>query len=82
MKTKESFITNTAKGNNDCSIILAIKKEVNLNTMTSYKRAGNGTRTRDPQLGKLMLYQLSYSRLNCGDKGNRTLDLLHAMQTL
>ena len=24
--------------------------------------AGNGTRTRDPQLGKLMLYQLSYSR--------------------
>ena len=25
-------------------------------------RAGNGTRTRDPQLGKLMLYQLSYSR--------------------
>ena len=26
------------------------------------KRAGNGTRTRDPQLGRLMLYQLSYSR--------------------
>lgn len=26
--------------------------------------AGNGTRTRDFQLGKLMLYQLSYSRLN------------------
>ena len=26
-------------------------------------RAGNGIRTRDPQLGKLMLYQLSYSRL-------------------
>ena len=25
--------------------------------------AGNGIRTRDPQLGKLMLYQLSYSRL-------------------
>ena len=24
--------------------------------------AGNGTRTRDPQLGKLMLYQLSYTR--------------------
>ena len=24
--------------------------------------AGNGIRTRDPQLGKLMLYQLSYSR--------------------
>lgn len=25
-------------------------------------RAGNGTRTRDIQLGKLTLYQLSYSR--------------------
>ncbi len=25
--------------------------------------AGNGIRTRDPQLGKLMLYQLSYSRV-------------------
>src|SRR6185436_3910599 len=24
--------------------------------------AGNGIRTRDPQLGRLMLYQLSYSR--------------------
>ena len=24
--------------------------------------AGNGTRTRDPHLGKVMLYQLSYSR--------------------
>ena len=24
--------------------------------------AGNGARTRDPQLGKLMLYQLSYAR--------------------
>ena len=28
------------------------------------KRAGNGTRTRDPQLGKLILYQLSYARLS------------------
>ena len=25
--------------------------------------AGNGDRTRDPQLGRLMLYHLSYSRL-------------------
>jgi hypothetical protein len=25
--------------------------------------AGNGARTRDPQLGKLMLYQLSYPRI-------------------
>jgi hypothetical protein len=26
------------------------------------RRAGNGTRTRDPDLGKVVLYQLSYSR--------------------
>jgi hypothetical protein len=26
-------------------------------------RAGDGTRTRDPQLGRLMLYQLSYARI-------------------
>ncbi len=26
------------------------------------KRARNGTRTRDPDLGKVVLYQLSYSR--------------------
>ncbi len=25
-------------------------------------RAGDGTRTRDPDLGKVVLYQLSYSR--------------------
>ena len=28
-----------------------------------YPRAGNGTRTRDPNLGKVVLYQLSYSRV-------------------
>src|SRR5688500_12357652 len=27
-------------------------------------RAGNGTRTRDPNLGKVVLYQLSYSRVH------------------
>src|SRR2546425_13100558 len=28
----------------------------------SWYRAGDGARTRDPQLGRLMLYQLSYAR--------------------
>jgi hypothetical protein len=28
-----------------------------------HTRAGNGTRTRDPNLGKVVLYQLSYSRM-------------------
>src|SRR3989304_4200343 len=31
--------------------------------------AGNGTRTRDPLLGKQMLYQLSYSRTVEGPQG-------------
>jgi hypothetical protein len=30
---------------------------------TLWRRAGNGTRTRDPNLGKVVLYQLSYSRV-------------------
>ena len=30
-------------------------------------RAGNGTRTRDPNLGKVVLYQLSYSRMSGQD---------------
>ena len=29
---------------------------------SSIYKAGNGTRTRDPNLGKVVLYQLSYSR--------------------
>jgi hypothetical protein len=78
-------------------------------------RAGNGTRTRDPNLGKVVLYQLSYSRVtrrmnavparsnferhssarlpthaagSClargwdGGEGNRTPDLLNAIQAL
>ena len=71
-------------------------------------RAGNGTRTRDPNLGKVVLYQLSYSRrparlpgqpepdrpktrYTCttsnkphrdGGEGNRTPDLLNAIQAL
>ncbi len=31
-------------------------------TRAKKKKAGNGTRTRDPNLGKVVLYQLSYSR--------------------
>ena len=33
------------------------------------KRAANETRTRDPDLGKVVLYQLSYCRINSGCKG-------------
>ena len=34
-------------------------------------RARDGVRTRDPDLGKVVLYQLSHSRIRAGD-GNRT----------
>ena len=30
----------------------------------AHRRAGNRTRTGDPHLGKVVLYQLSYSRVN------------------
>ena len=33
------------------------------NNHLKLKRAENGTRTRDPNLGKVVLYQLSYFRL-------------------
>ena len=57
-------------------------------------QAGNGTRTRDPNLGKVVLYQLSYSRArtsinhSCdmfnegGGEGNRTPDLVNAIHAL
>ena len=44
--------------------------------VVSIRRAENGTRTRDPNLGKVVLYQLSYFRIkrlqffNCGCKSN------------
>ena len=38
--------------------------------------AGNGIRTRDPQLGRLMLYQLSYSRV-CRQRWWGRVDLNH-----
>ena len=36
------------------------------------KRAENGTRTRDPNLGKVVLYQLSYFRKKCEEEETRT----------
>ena len=35
-------------------------------------RAGNRTRTGDPNLGKVVLYQLSYSRMGLGEPGKCT----------
>ena len=39
------------------------------------KRAENGTRTRDPDLGKVVLYQLSYSRVKSSLVKMRRLEL-------
>ena len=44
-----------------------LKTKIKIGIFRNYlisKRAANGARTRDPQLGKLMLYQLSYCRIN------------------
>ena len=46
--------------------ILEIKSPAILsNSEAFWKRAEDGTRTRDPNLGKVMLYQLSYFRIVC-----------------
>ncbi len=37
-----------------------------------FRRAEDGAQTRDPQLGRLMLYQLSYFRNFCGQRWIRT----------
>jgi hypothetical protein len=42
--------------------------------------AGNGSRTRDLQLGKLPLYQLSYARAVWRIRNNRKTALLQALQ--
>src|SRR5690554_5364616 len=45
-----------------CGMVF-IKSKKEIRGTGGPRRAGNGIRTRDPQLGKLMLYQLSYSRI-------------------
>ena len=43
--------------------------------LVTTKRAENGTRTRDPNLGKVVLYQLSYFRSKTKDVKRRRLEL-------
>src|SRR5256885_3216941 len=42
-------------------------------------RAGNGTRTRDPNLGKVVLYQLSYSRKQLDAETRRRLGVQYLL---
>lgn len=55
----------TPRGNNTASVPTATRSPFRglfLHGQGDPSRAGDGARTRDPQLGKLMLCQLSYSR--------------------
>ena len=47
-----------------------IKKDHEIHGL--FRRAEDGTQTRDPQLGRLMLYQLSYFRNFSGQRWIRT----------
>ena len=44
-------------------------------TIRIFLRAEDGAQTRDPQLGRLMLYQLSYFRNSCGQRWIRTTEV-------
>jgi hypothetical protein len=50
-------------GFNEEAVELKEKKAAGKKSGSFLYRAGNEIRTRDPQLGKLMLYQLSYPRI-------------------
>ena len=61
----------------DVSFFVIVKSPaIPENNEAFWKRAEDGTRTRDPNLGKVMLYQLSYFRiynrfvLDCECKGS------------
>ena len=47
----------------DHHFCISILPNIKYPTSNIQHRAGDETRTRDPQLGRLMLYQLSYARL-------------------
>ena len=53
----------------------------NLSYISKYRGAGDGNRTHNIQLGRLMLYQLSYTRNGATDR-IRTYDLLITNQLL
>ena len=40
-------------------------------SLSDIRGAGNGFRTRDPKLGKLVLYRLSYARFSCRGLGSK-----------
>ena len=55
-----SWLTETKK---DAEASIFDDLQTSIETCKSIFGAGNETRTRDPDLGKVVLYQLSYSRI-------------------
>ena len=51
-------------GDHEVAVSRAVRAldPLNPRSLDPGSQAGNGTRTRDPNLGKVVLYQLSYSR--------------------
>ena len=47
----------------DPKVLFSITYRIQWNSVSAMFGAGNETRTRDPDLGKVVLYQLSYSRI-------------------
>ncbi len=58
-----SWLTETKK---DAEESIFDDLQTSIETCKSIFGAGNETRTRDPDLGKVVLYQLSYSRVVMG----------------
>ncbi len=58
-----SWLTETKK---DAEASIFDDLQTSIETCKSMFGAGNETRTRDPDLGKVVLYQLSYSRVVMG----------------
>ena len=64
----------TAPPRDDCALGTIPANGARACTDSTFWRAGNGTRTRDPNLGKVVLYQLSYSReIGVGTKETPTI---------
>ena len=47
----------------DPKVLISITYRIAVELCSAIFGAGNDTRTRDPDLGKVVLYQLSYSRI-------------------
>ena len=57
---RETHAPETCASTNSATWALVLRQ---LKSLSEYQRAANETRTRDPDLGKVVLYQLSYCRI-------------------